>query len=184
MGFSSTTGNRPGSFPAALAARSAANVSFSPPMKSGRTSRWKFSQPSTQGAWLSTAFTRRSVAATCGKFQHVSRIDSRLKEVRTQRTFPPLQFLSMCRGLNRGWREYEPITAPPDSDLACINFTPALRVRDRVSQITTLLVGQDLVSWLACSGVRGPEAAVVVDQAGQVWDIYFVVRDRKGGWLG
>ena len=63
-GSSSTTGTIAGGSPSERASRSASNISRNPAMKSDWTRARRLSCLLTSGTWLTTAFTRRSIAAT------------------------------------------------------------------------------------------------------------------------
>jgi hypothetical protein len=64
IGFSETTGTMAGAAPVYLAARSPSNALRNPAIRSARTSARMLSCPLIIGTWLTTAFTRRSIAPT------------------------------------------------------------------------------------------------------------------------
>ena len=63
-GSLSTTGTSTGGWPRKRASRSASNWARNPAMKSARTSARRLACPLISGTWLTTALTRRSMAAT------------------------------------------------------------------------------------------------------------------------
>src|SRR5262249_36100528 len=127
-----TTGTMAGGSPRKRARRSASNCWRNPAMKSARTSARRLSCPLTSGTWLTTALTRRSIAATT-------------------RTGPPEQLLPPIPARRRSTPAQRP--APPR-----IHLRQGAGVGDGVPVVTDLSPGVDLLPGLA---VAGAEAAVV-----------------------